>query len=206
MTHHINLRPLRAPVAQVRYPARQLALWGLIALGLIGAGTVAWVMQCHSQARAALAQVQAQQAQLAALQQQLGMEGSAVALSAPALAQALQARQQELGRLQTRLQQLQRGVMVQGAGHAARLALVAQTIPPTTWLTQLKLDDQRWELSGATLEPAALNAWLNALSASPLLARQTLHTVKVERSALREGAVRAGKDGVWQFVLSAGAP
>jgi Tfp pilus assembly protein PilN len=172
---------------------------------LTALGTGMWVMQLHARERADLQQSQTHAQTLTALQKQLGLEASAVALSGPALAQELQARRQELSRLQLRLQHLQRGVMAQGSGHAARLELVARTIPPAAWLTQLKLDDSRLELSGATLEPEALNRWLDELAASPLLKNQNLNTVKVERLPTREGAPRWVKGAVWQFTLAAGS-
>jgi len=205
MSYQVNLRPQRAPAAQVRWPAHQMAavLAGVSLLTALGTGM--WVMQLHARERADLQQSQTHAQTLTTLQKQLGMEASAVALSGPALAQELQARRQELSRLQLRLQHLQRGVMAQGSGHAARLELVARTIPPTAWLTQLKLDDSRLELSGATLEPAALNRWLDELAASPLLKNQNLNTVKVERLPTREGAPRWVKGTVWQFTLAAGS-
>lgn len=204
MSHQINLRPRRAPAAHVRWPARQMAAVLAGAIMLTALGTGVWVMQLHARERAAVQQSQTDQQTLAALQKQLGLEASAVALSGPALTNELQARRNELSRLQLRLQQLQRGVMTQGSGHAARLELVARTIPPTAWLTQLKLDDSRLELSGATLEPAALNVWLDELAASPLLKNQSLNAVKVERLPAREGAARWAKGAVWQFTLAAG--
>jgi Tfp pilus assembly protein PilN len=166
--------------------------------------TSLWVMHLHGRERAAAQQSQTHQQTISALQKQLGLEASAVALSGPALATELQARRQELVRLQTRLQQLQRGVMTPGAGHAARLELVARSIPPSAWLTQIKLDDNRLELSGATLEPAALNAWIDELASHPLLKNQSLNAVKVERMPAREGATRWAKGTVWQFTLAAG--
>lgn len=204
MSHQINLRPRHAPVAHVPWPARQMAavLAGVIVLTALGTGV--WLMQLHARERAAVQQSQTDQQTLAALQKQLGLEASAVALSGPALANELQARRNELARLQLRLQQLQRGVLKQGSGHAARLELVARSIPPTAWLTQLKLDNSRLELTGATLEPAALNVWLDELAASPLLKNQSLNAVKVERLPAREGAARWSKGAVWQFTLAAG--
>ena len=204
MSHQINLCWQQARAPQVRWSARQLAIVFASVCLITVSGTTWWVMQLHSVERAAVQQTQAQEQTIAALQKQLGLEAAAVALSGPALATELQARRLELARLQTRVQQLQRGVMAQGAGHAARLTLVANSIPPTAWLTQLKLDDNHLELSGATLEPAGLNAWIDELASHPLLKNQSLHAVKVERLPAREGQARWAKGTVWQFTLAAG--
>jgi Tfp pilus assembly protein PilN len=204
MSHQINLCPQRPTAAQVRWGARHLAIALASTCLLTLTITTWWVMQLQTRERAALQQTQLQQQSIAALQKQLGLEASAVALSGPALATELQARRLELARLQTRVQQLQRGMMTQGAGHAARLEVVARSIPPSAWLTQLKLDDNHLELSGATLEPAGLNAWIDELASHPLLKNQTLHAVKVERMPSREGQARWAKGTVWQFTLAAG--
>jgi hypothetical protein len=45
----------------------------------------------------------------------------------------------------------------------------------------VRADDLRLELSGYTLEPAALNSWVARLAESPLLEGQQLSVVKVER-------------------------
>ena len=162
MSYQINLCPSRDPVSQAPWPAQRLAcLFGALtcAVALV---TVGWVWQLRSTEAQARAKFQANQQAISGLQKQLGVDASAVALSGPALSQELLARRSHLARMQARLSQLQRGVMAQGSGHAARLGWVASTIPPSAWLTQLKLDEERLELSGATLEPAMLNHWMDA--------------------------------------------
>ena len=101
-----------------------------------------------------------------------------------ALVQNLQAGQTELQQREQLLTELRRGLLREGYGHAARLQLVARTIPPQVWVTALRADDQRLELSGYTLEPAVLNGWMERLAQSPLLEGQQLRAVKVERVAV----------------------
>jgi len=108
------------------------------------------------------------------------------ALTAPAdaaLVERLKARQQELARREDLLVQLQQGLLHEGRGHAARLQLIARTIPAQAWVTALRADDRRLELSGYTTEPAALNGWMQRLGQSELLQGQSLAAVKVERVA-----------------------
>lgn len=205
MSYQINLCPSRDPISQVPWPAKRLAcVFGAVTCG-VALITAGWVWQLRSNESMARAQLQSKQQAISSLQKQLGLDASAVALSGPALSQELLARRSHLARIQARLTQLQRGVMAQGSGHAARLSWVASTIPPSAWLTQLKLDEERLELSGATLEPAMLNSWMDALTASPLFKNQSLNALKVERmtASAREAAGRAGRAQVWQFTLSA---
>ena len=132
-----------------------------------------------------------------------------------ALVQELKQNREALQRREQLLEDLRRGLTREGWGHSARLQLVAQSIPPQAWVTEIKADDTRLELSGYTLEPAALNVWMARLAASPLLQGQQLATVKVERAvtelrnaagapAVAPGAVaaaRAAGPAVWSFIL-----
>ncbi|MEO8118059.1 MAG: PilN domain-containing protein, partial [Rhodoferax sp.] len=79
---------------------------------------------------------------------------------------------------------LQRGLSWPGRGHAARLQLVAQSIPAQVWLTEVKANEFQLDVSGFTLEPSALNDWVLKLAASPLLKGQKLSTVKVENASV----------------------
>lgn len=204
MTRQINLCPQRTNVARGVWPAHQVLLVMAGVCVLVMAITTAWVMSLNRSTAANHQRAAANKLTIATLQKQLGLEASAVAMSAPALEAELQARRAELARQQARLLNLQRGALAEGSGHAARLALVARTIPASAWLSQIKLDQDRLELSGATLEPAALNRWLDELAASPLLKDLRLAAVKVERlpSEARQVPARLGKATVWQFTLS----
>jgi Tfp pilus assembly protein PilN len=133
--------------------------------------------------------------------------------SAPAdvaLVQALQAGQAELAQREQLLAELRRGLLREGQGHAARLQLVAQSIPPQAWVTAIRADELRLELSGYTLEPAALNRWMERLAQSPLLQGQQLSAVKVERVAAAgaSGAVAERARGVpmWSYLLVTAGP
>ena len=119
-----------------------------------------------------------------------------------ALNQSLQARQTELQRRSALLDAMQRGLVRPGWGHAARLQLMAHSIPASVWITHLKADDNQVEISGYTLEPAALNDWTTRLTASPTMQDQSLATIKVERASLaRAGAAAAASAPVWSFNL-----
>lgn len=70
----------------------------------------------------------------------------------------------------------------------------------------MKADDLRLELSGYTLEPAALNGWVARLGDSPLLEGQQLSLVKVERVKPEAGSAGsvvppAVAGPVWSYTL-----
>jgi Tfp pilus assembly protein PilN len=96
------------------------------------------------------------------------------------------------------LAELQQGLLAPGRGHAARLQLLAQTIPAQVWVTALRADAGHLEVSGFTLEPAVLNDWVARLARSPVLAGQQLARVKVERAP--------GDRPLWAFSLGSAAP
>lgn len=52
------------------------------------------------------------------------------------------------------LAELSRGsFLADGQGHAARLQLVAASIPAQVWVTDVKADELQLDISGFTLEP-----------------------------------------------------
>lgn len=121
----------------------------------------------------------------------------------------LETRQTELQQRELLLRELKRGLLREGYGHAARLQLIARSIPPQVWVTEVKADDLRLELSGYTLEPAALNSWVARIAESPLLEGQQLSVVKVEKvvAEQRPGApavtapVPAVSGPLWSYTL-----
>jgi Tfp pilus assembly protein PilN len=159
--------------------------------------------------------VASNQREIDRLQAAIAISKANAAPADAALVQELQQRRNELENREQVLVELRRGLTREGWGHSARLQLVAQSIPPEVWVTEIKAEDTRFELSGYTLEPAALNVWMARLAASPLLQGQQLSTVKVERAvtelrnaaaepAVAPGAVaaaRAAGPAVWSFTL-----
>ena len=81
-------------------------------------------------------------------------------------------------------------------GHSDRLNWVARSIPDVVWITEVKMDGARFEVAGFTLEPSALNEWVDKLGASPLMQGLKLATVKVENAALQSAALSPGPAGI----------
>jgi Tfp pilus assembly protein PilN len=100
----------------------------------------------------------------------------------PALLEQLQRVRITIGQREKLQIALQEGLFRQGWGHSDRLDWVAHSIPEVVWVTEVKMDGARFEVSGFTLEPAALNEWVDKLAISPLMQGLKLATVKVEKA------------------------
>lgn len=111
----------------------------------------------------------------------------------PALVQQLQDLRATALQREKVLQDLQQGMLRAGEGHSDRLLLVARSIPSAAWLTSVAVDANRFEVTGFTLEPSALNEWVARLAASPLMRGLKLSTVTVENTA--------GPRPQWAFTL-----
>ncbi|MES2584921.1 MAG: PilN domain-containing protein [Pseudomonadota bacterium] len=107
----------------------------------------------------------------------------------PALLAQLAARRTAVEQREKLRDALQDGMFRPGWGHSDRLTWVARSIPAPVWINDVRMDGARFEVSGFTLEPAALNEWVDKLSVSPLMQGLKLATVKVEKAAAAAIAV-----------------
>ena len=200
MAQQINLcTPIL--LTQKRYFSAATMVQALLVFVVLGGGLAAYWLSGIRAASAALNVALTRQAQeLAGLQNAMAQARTSSGPAPAALGQELQARQSELRQRENLLAELQRGLFRPGWGHSARLQLVAQTIPPKVWLTEVSSEDGRLEVSGFTLEPPALNEWVGKLAQSPLLAGQSLAAIKVESARTTSAPVP-----VWSFSLVSAA-
>lgn len=200
MAQQINLcTPIL--LTQKRYFSAATMVQALLVFGILGAGLCAYGLSGIRTASDGLNVALARQAQeLASLQNALAQTRTNNGPTPAALVQELSARRDELRQREKLLAELQRGLLRPGFGHSARLQLVAQTIPAKVWLTEVSSDEGRLEVSGFTLEPPALNEWVDKLSRSPLLSGQSLAAIKVESARNTAAAVP-----VWSFSLVSAA-
>ncbi|MFN4004802.1 MAG: PilN domain-containing protein [Hylemonella sp.] len=208
MAQQINLcTPLF--LAPRRYFSAQTMAQALAVFVLLGGALSAywgWTLQrLGAQYERAVA---AHQREIEQLQAALARQRELTAPADAALIERLKTRQQELARREELLAQLQQGLLREGQGHAARLQLIARTIPAQAWVTAVRAQDQRLELSGYTTEPAALNGWMQRLNQSELLQGQVLAAVKVERVAEQGAGTGAAQPvlsriaaPLWSFTL-----
>jgi Tfp pilus assembly protein PilN len=197
MPQQINLY---TPVllSQQRYFSAHVMVQSLAVLMVVGAALCHYeVTRLQHQSDALRQTLQTQTTALEGLRATTRQRQAAAAPAEVALAQELTVRRAELKRLEGTLADLQLGVFRPGEGHAARLALVARSIPPSVWVTLVRADAGRFELSGFTFDPAALNLWIGQLAASPLLTGQRLAAVDVTKVSESADMSRP----VWSFSL-----
>jgi Tfp pilus assembly protein PilN len=194
-------------LTQKRYfSARTMAQALAVFVVLGGALCGYWVWSLHT-ASEGFKQVMAGHTQeLASLQAAIERSKASAGQVDSGLTLALQTKRAEVLQREKLLQELYQGMFHEGFGQSARLRLVAQSIPSQVWVTEVKADDSRLEVSGFTLEPAALNDWVSKLAASSLLQGQKLATVKVERAvtaapAAAASAAVATQRPLWSFNL-----
>lgn len=212
MAQQINLK---APIllTQKKYFSAHTMAAALAVFVLLGGVLCAsWVWSLNSSEQALGATLAGNNRERDSLQAAIKARQDAAAPAEAALKQELQARRDELDARQAMLGELGRGLLVAGHGHAARMRLVAQSIPAQVWVTEMYGDERQLEVHGFTLEPAALNAWVAALAVHPLLKGQALSAVKVERARPEQlSTAAAGPAPVasatlqrpaWAFVLA----
>lgn len=180
MPQQINLCTpgLQKPTQHFTANTMAQALAVFVVLGGVLCAAWAWNLQRASSGLDAA--LQAQTLEIQNLQAAIERSKAMAQPPSPALVKNAQDRRAELEAKELVLRDLQQGALVAGAGHSDRLALVAQSIPAPVWVTEIKADAGRLEVSGFTLEPSALNAWVSRLGASPLLQGLRLATVKVQ--------------------------
>lgn len=214
MPQQINLS---TPVLlkQKRYFSARTMLLSLAVFVLLGGALTAYgVWSLNSATTALQATLDAQAPELASLRNAVVRAPPTGAAGDQALAQELQAARTQLLERQAALLEWRRGLTAAGQGHSARLKLVAQSIPPQVWVTNLRVDESLFEVQGFTEEPAALNAWVAKMASSPLLRGQQLARVKVEHApttlpgSVARSTAPAGAPAVrpvWSFTLASAA-
>ena len=169
-------------LAQKRYFSAQTMLQAVAVFVVLGGALcMYWVSSLNAASGGFKKTLDAQAPELASLQAAVAASKVSAGSGEAALEQELQAARAERTQRQAVLEELHRGIVKEGHGHAARLQLVASSIPAQVWVTDVRADESQLDVSGFTLEPAALNEWVAKLAASPLLQDQHLAAVKVNK-------------------------
>jgi Tfp pilus assembly protein PilN len=194
MPQQINLSsPLLLKPKQ--YFSAQTMLFALVVFLVLGgvlSGVVVWNLQKATKGYGQTMTLQSRE--IESLQAAIKVRKASAAPADAALVAQSQERRRAVEQRKLLLQALQQGMFRPGEGHSDRLQLVARSIPAPVWVTEVKADASRFELTGFTLEPSALNEWVSKLALSPLMQGLKLATVKVENTA-------APPRAVWSFNL-----
>lgn len=188
MAQQINLHTplLLQPRKQFSAAAMSRAL-GTLALALLGLGVWMTLQNRSLQREGELAEAR-QRAEREQLTRGLASQKQRV--DPATLQQQLQGLEQDVAHQRQLLAELERGRPRTGWAQSDLLALVARTVPPAAWVTELRFSPERLEISGMTLEPAALQAWITQLSLSPALRGRPLAEVRVEDAGRGGRALR----------------
>jgi Tfp pilus assembly protein PilN len=213
MPQQINLcsTAFQKPRQQFSADTIAIALCVFVVLGGALCAAFVWNLQSASQGFVAAMQTQTQEMQ--SLQVAIDRSKAMAQPPSPALIKEVRDKRTEVDSKELILQALQQGNWKPGYGHSDRLSLLARSIPAPVWITDVKADSARMEVSGFTLEPSALNDWVGSLSASPLMQGLRLATVKVQSTAVSAStaavagtAPAASGREVWSFNLVSAQP
>ncbi|MBI5463258.1 MAG: hypothetical protein HY941_13820 [Gammaproteobacteria bacterium] len=187
MHQQINLfQPVFRREAKV-FSARALAQVLGLALVLIVAGVALLQLQLgrHTSTRDLL------DAQYRTLEKQISaLEVKADAGQLASLDARIKTLETQLADGSVELAEIQQQVVARSAGFAALFTALARHPLNGLWLTGIQLRDDILELKGATVDPELLPRYLAALTEDADLARWSLTTVQMERSAETPGQVQ----------------
>lgn len=188
MAQQINLLSSALLPVKKKLPARTLVQLLAIVLALGGALAAGWLWNLDQSSVSYRQTLDTQGGEIQSLQTALQRARAAMGPADPALQQKLQERRAAVLERERVLDAVQNGMFTPGEGHSDRLQLVARTAPAGVWVTGLKMDDNRFEVAGNTLETDALNRWMAQLAASPLLRQLRLNAVDVTGMAAAAAA------------------
>jgi Tfp pilus assembly protein PilN len=177
-------------LTQKRYFSAHTMAIALGAFLVLGGGLCgAWVWNVSQASEALQQSVASHGEEMVTLQAAIQRSRANAAPVDPALLALLQERRNTIAQRLKLQEALKEGVFRPGWGHSDRLTWVARSIPAPVWITEVRMDGHRFEVSGFTLEPSALNEWVDKLGASPLMQGLKLASVKVENATAAPVAV-----------------
>lgn len=177
----INLYNPSLMPAREHFPARHIVMW--IVFAALALGAIAWWAKNES---LSLRREMADQAARAPASR--AGEGGITPQQAAALEQALRDKLSVLESRKAARDALKRGIAGRDNGPSGVMRLVAETIPSTAWIAEVRVAGSRIEVSGRALEPAAIDGWLERLRESGRLAATPPPSVRVERIETPVGA------------------
>ena len=202
--HQINLyNSSLLPVREV-FSARLIVTWVVIAA--LAMAAVAWwaVIEKRIVSREVALQLSRQAANIAR-STVVGADGEALPTpqQVEATGKSLGAKHALLETRRATRDLLTRGLASEKGGPTALMRLIATTLPPQLWLTELRVNGKQVTIAGKALEPSAVNLWLDRLRASGYLIETPLPTMRVEQLASAVPAV-PGAPLIYTFNIAAG--
>lgn len=196
MAQQINLS---TPIllTQKRYFSAHTMLVALSVFVVLGGmGCAVWVWNFQQSMNSMNETLKAQASELDKLRLAIANNRSMTKQPTAALQTELQQLQTAVSQREKLQQILQEGVLPVGSRYSDRLDWIARSIPAAVWITGIKMDGTHFDVSGYTLEPAALTEWRAKLAQSTLMQGMELAAIKVESVRGLTGRER------WAFYLS----
>lgn len=209
MAQQINLCTPILLTEKRYFSAATMAISLGVFLLLGGALCATWVWNLQSASRSYNGAIATQTREIDSLQGAIARSRANAAPLDPALQQNITNTQTALAARQKLLLALRAGLLVPGFAHSDRLQWVAESIPAPVWVTQVMMEEGRFEVVGFTLEPSALNDWVAKLSSSPLMHNLRLSNVKVESAtpaAATADKPAANEQPTWAYSLMSAEP
>lgn len=116
--------------------------------------------------------------------------------------QALRSQQALLETRRAAREVLKRGMASDNGGPSALMRLIANSVPPQVWVTEVRVAGSHVDVSGKTLDPVAVDVWLERLRASAYFAVKPVPAVRLERVDVPAPSP-ARAPAVYSFAISA---
>lgn len=203
MVQQVNLCTASFQPVRQKFGAHSLVLGTVVFLVAGGVASSFWAWSMERSSQLMRQNTAAQVTEIAALKAAIAQSRARAAPVDAALVSQLQERRNAVMLREALITAVGQGMFKPGQGHSDRLLMLSQSIPPSVWVTQVQVDEGRFEVAGQTLEPAALNEWVAKLATYPLMQGLKLSGVSVQNISQR-GSDALGR-AVGQVVPAAGA-
>lgn len=164
------------------FSARQLATW--IVIAVIAMLVIAWWAVVETRKISAEVVSQASRQTVERARKAAVLPAGETSPTPQQLAmgeQALRTQQAQLEARRGARDQLRVGIANDKRGPSALMRLIATTIPPQVWVTEIRVSGSKLDVIGKTLDPAAINVWLERLRMSTYVEAKPLPVVRVDR-------------------------
>lgn len=180
-----------------RFSARQLVAWVVLAL----AAMIALAWWAVSQTRL----LRGEMAQQAARTPPAAAAAIVTPQQVAAMEQAVRDRKALLETRRAARDTMKRGMADAGRGPSGVMRHVADSIPASAWITELRAVGPRIEIVGRTLDPGAVDAWLDRLRSAGIILPTPSPSVRIERMEAAAGS-RTAPAYTFQVSAALGAP
>ena len=180
--HQINLYNVSLFPAREVFTARRISV-GVVAAVLVMTAIGWWALAEKQRLSQEIASKAAARAAETARAELISAAGGAP-LTPPQLAAletTLNAQRATLTARRDARDLLRQGLATDQAGPSALMRLLATSAPTQAWLTDIRVGGSQLEVAGKTIDPAAVNAWLERLAASGYLSAKPMPSLRLDR-------------------------